>query len=133
MSYKTQNQVQILLFTSRVRERLKDVLRQYELRERHFECVVRSKELEVLLSRARTEEAKQVLQSERTRSDKLEDEVGPFLYPFVIPYSRSLPSLVPYSPRPCAFVLPLFILHIPFFPTWRHSSLPIGRPAQERN
>lgn len=41
-----------------VRERLKDVLRQYERRERHFEAVVRSKELEVLLARARVEEQK---------------------------------------------------------------------------
>ncbi|CAE6512692.1 unnamed protein product [Rhizoctonia solani] len=41
-----------------VRERLKDMLRQYERRERHFEAVVRSKELEVLLARARVEEQK---------------------------------------------------------------------------
>ncbi|CEL54296.1 hypothetical protein RSOLAG1IB_06944 [Rhizoctonia solani AG-1 IB] len=41
-----------------VRERLKDILRQYERRERHFEAVVRSKELEVLLARARVEEQK---------------------------------------------------------------------------
>ncbi|KAF8527571.1 hypothetical protein BU17DRAFT_39400 [Hysterangium stoloniferum] len=44
------------IFDGVVRERLKDVLRQYELREKHFECVIRSKELEVLLSRARAEE-----------------------------------------------------------------------------
>lgn len=61
---------------SSVRERLKDVLRQYELRERHFECVIRSKELEVLLSRARAAESKQLLQNERSRADKLDEEVG---------------------------------------------------------
>ena len=48
------------VFDGVVRERLKDVLRQYALRERHFECVVRSKELEVLLSRARAAEQHQV-------------------------------------------------------------------------
>ncbi|KZW00466.1 hypothetical protein EXIGLDRAFT_761559 [Exidia glandulosa HHB12029] len=49
------------------RERLKDILRQYELREKHFECVVRSKELEVLLAKARVEEQKHITESERSR------------------------------------------------------------------
>lgn len=62
--------------TFRVRERLKEVLRQYELRERHFECVIRSKELEVLLSRARAAEQKQLSETERARSEKLEEEVS---------------------------------------------------------
>jgi hypothetical protein len=53
------------------------VLRQYELRERHFECVVRSKELEVLLSRARAAEQKQLAEVEKLRGDKLEEEVRP--------------------------------------------------------
>lgn len=53
------------VFDGVVRERLKDVLRQYALRERHFECVVRSKELEVLLSRARAAEQHQVYYSLR--------------------------------------------------------------------
>lgn len=61
---------------SRVRERLKDVLRQYELRERHFECVIRSKELEVLLSRARAAEQKQLAEGEKARGDKAEAEVS---------------------------------------------------------
>jgi hypothetical protein len=55
-----------------VRTRLKDVLRQYELRERHFECVIRSKELEVLLSRARAAEQKQLSEG---RPGRLEEEV----------------------------------------------------------
>ena len=59
-----------------VRERLKEILRQYELRERHFECVVRSKELEVLLSRARAAEQKQLAEAEKARAEKLEEEVG---------------------------------------------------------
>ena len=42
--------------SNRVRERLKTVLRQYELRETQFEAILRSKELEVLLSKARSEE-----------------------------------------------------------------------------
>jgi hypothetical protein len=64
-----------LLNFSSVRERLKDVLRQYELRERHFECVIRSKELEVLLSRARAAEQKQLSEGEKARADKQEEEV----------------------------------------------------------
>ena len=58
-----------------VRERLKEVLRQYELRERHFECVMRSKELEVLLSRARASEQKQLLDSEKAHWAKVEEDV----------------------------------------------------------
>ena len=64
-----------LATVNRVRERLKEVLRQYELRERHFECVIRSKELEVLLSRARAAEQKQLADTERTRADRQEEEV----------------------------------------------------------
>lgn len=60
-----------------VRARLKDVLRQYELRERHFECVIRSKELEVLLSRARAAEQKQLAEGEKVRAEKVEEEVCP--------------------------------------------------------
>ncbi|KAJ3508615.1 hypothetical protein NLJ89_g5660 [Agrocybe chaxingu] len=62
------------IFDSVVRERLKEVLRQYELRERHFECVIRSKELEVLLSRARAAEQKQLAEGEKGRANKQEDE-----------------------------------------------------------
>lgn len=51
-----------------VRERLKDVLRQYELREKHFDCVIRSKELEVLLSRARAEEQRGLVEQERRKA-----------------------------------------------------------------
>jgi hypothetical protein len=61
-----------------VRERLKEVLRQYELRERHFECVIRSKELEVLLSRARAAEQKQLAEGEKARSEKADEEVTLF-------------------------------------------------------
>jgi hypothetical protein len=49
---------------SRVKERLKDLLRQYELRERHFDAIIRSKELEVMLSKARTQEIKAQLERE---------------------------------------------------------------------
>ena len=65
-----------------MRERLKEVLRQYELRERHFECVIRSKELEVLLSRARAAEQKQLAANEKARADKAEDEVSRPSSPF---------------------------------------------------
>ena len=60
-----------------MRTRLKDILRQYELRERHFECVIRSKELEVLLSRARAAEQKQLAEGEKARGEKVEEEVRP--------------------------------------------------------
>ncbi|KAH9897756.1 hypothetical protein C8Q73DRAFT_370629 [Cubamyces lactineus] len=62
------------IFDGVVQERLKEVLRQYKLRESHFECVVRSKELEVLLSRARAAEQKQLADAEKARADKMEDE-----------------------------------------------------------
>ncbi|KAG6817927.1 hypothetical protein H0H87_012395 [Tephrocybe sp. NHM501043] len=62
------------IFDGVVRERLKEVLRQYELREKHFECVIRSKELEVLLSRARAAEQKQLAEGEKARADKQDDE-----------------------------------------------------------
>ena len=64
-----------------MRERLKDILRQYELRERHFECVIRSKELEVLLSRARAAEQKQLAEGEKSRAERLEEEVRLPYYP----------------------------------------------------
>src|ERR1700761_5148715 len=60
---------------TRVRERLKDILRQYELRERHFECVIRSKELEVLLSRARAAEQKQLAEGEKARAERADEDV----------------------------------------------------------
>jgi len=60
---------------SSIRGRLKEILIQYEIRERHFECVIRSKELEVLLSRARAAEQKQLAEGEKTRSLKQEEEV----------------------------------------------------------
>ncbi|KAJ7610822.1 hypothetical protein FB45DRAFT_760965 [Roridomyces roridus] len=63
------------IFDGVVRERLKEVLRQYELRERHFECVIRSKELEVLLSRARAAEQKQLAEGEKARAEKLADDI----------------------------------------------------------
>ena len=66
------------LYPPSVRERLKEVLRQYELRERHFECVIRSKELEVLLSRARAAEQKQLAEGEKVRSQKAAEEVTLF-------------------------------------------------------
>ncbi|KAF8585106.1 hypothetical protein K439DRAFT_1344323 [Ramaria rubella] len=56
------------IFDNVVRERLKDVLRQYELREKHFDCVIRSKELEVLLSRARAEEQRGLVEQERRKA-----------------------------------------------------------------
>ncbi|KAJ8593226.1 hypothetical protein M405DRAFT_811327 [Rhizopogon salebrosus TDB-379] len=62
------------IFDGVVRERLKEVLRQYELRERHFECVIRSKELEVLLSRARAAEQKQLAEGEKAHADRVDEE-----------------------------------------------------------
>jgi hypothetical protein len=70
-----------------VRARLKDILRQYELRERHFECVIRSKELEVLLSRARAAEQKQLAEGEKVRAEKVEEEVRPRFIMIIILFS----------------------------------------------
>lgn len=47
--------------TCSTRSRLKQVFRQYELRERQYEAVLRSKELEILLARARSEECVSLL------------------------------------------------------------------------
>jgi len=59
-----------LLPTDRVRERLKNLLRQYELREKHFDAIIRSKELEVMLSKARVADYKaQIDQLDRDRSE----------------------------------------------------------------
>ncbi|KAF8808107.1 hypothetical protein BYT27DRAFT_7211700 [Phlegmacium glaucopus] len=63
-----------IIFDGVIRERLKEVLRQYELRERHFECIIRSKELEVLLSRARAAEQKQLAEGEKNRANKQDEE-----------------------------------------------------------
>lgn len=62
------------IFDTVVRERLKEVLQQYKLREQHFECVIRSKELEVLLSRARAAEQKQLADCEKNRADRADAE-----------------------------------------------------------
>ncbi|CAK5264279.1 unnamed protein product [Mycena citricolor] len=63
------------IFDGVVRERLKELLQQYKLREQHFECVIRSKELEVLLSRARAAEQKQLAEGEKLRNEKRAEEV----------------------------------------------------------
>jgi len=55
---------------------LKHVLRQYELREKHFECVIRSKDLEILLSKARAAEQKQIADGEKTVVRELNEENG---------------------------------------------------------
>ena len=66
----------IFLRPRRTKERLKFVLRQYELRERHFECFVRSRELELLLAKYREQEQGQLVEFERSRIDKLEEDVS---------------------------------------------------------
>jgi hypothetical protein len=55
-----------------VRGRLEDLLAQYELRERHFEAVIRSKQLELLLAKARVDEQKQLASNAHT----VEQQVG---------------------------------------------------------
>ncbi|KAG8976948.1 hypothetical protein FRB90_008994, partial [Tulasnella sp. 427] len=62
------------VFNGVVRERLKHVLRQYEVREKHFECVVRSRELEMLVARARLDELRRLTEEEiGGLRNKLED------------------------------------------------------------
>ena len=45
------------------------------MRERHFECFIRSKELELLLARYRESEVRQRVEAVRARADKLDEEV----------------------------------------------------------
>lgn len=72
--------LKIITIYCSVRARLKHVLRQYELREKHFECVIRSKDLEILLSKARAAEQKQIADGERTVVRELNEEVGEHLF-----------------------------------------------------
>lgn len=55
-----------------MRGRLEDLLAQYEIRERHFEAVIRSKQLELLLAKARVDEQKKLASNART----VEHQVG---------------------------------------------------------
>jgi hypothetical protein len=71
----------IKLTIQRVRERLKEFFHQYELREKHFECVIKSKELEVLLSRARAEEQKQLAEKNRALFQESDNEVRAIVSP----------------------------------------------------
>jgi hypothetical protein len=48
-----------------VRGRLEDLLAQYEIRERHFEAVIRSKQLELLRAKARVDEQKKLASNAR--------------------------------------------------------------------
>ncbi|KAI9444578.1 hypothetical protein H4582DRAFT_1909873 [Lactarius indigo] len=57
---------------ARTMEDIFDGVTNYE--KRHFECVIRSKELEVLLSRARAAEQKQLAEGEKARAEKFEEE-----------------------------------------------------------
>ena len=59
----------------RVRDRLRDLLRQYELRERHFESIIRSKELEILLAKARGEEQRHLADVERQVASATDTQV----------------------------------------------------------
>lgn len=86
-----------------VRERLKDILRQYELRERHFECVIRSKELEVLLSRARAAEQKQLAEGEKARAEKFEEEARSPNIALFKNLTKPLPLLPPLARTRCFF------------------------------
>ncbi|KAG8899032.1 hypothetical protein FRB99_006969 [Tulasnella sp. 403] len=71
------------VFNGVVRERLKHVVRQYELREKHFECVIRSKELELFISRAKVDAQRHLAEEEirqlRHRMDELQESQTRFL------------------------------------------------------
>lgn len=49
---------------SRLKEKFKSFLEQYELREKHFNCVVKSKDLELQLYDAKLEQQKQLTEQE---------------------------------------------------------------------
>ncbi|CAG7854013.1 SubName: Full=Uncharacterized protein {ECO:0000313/EMBL:CCA73262.1} [Serendipita indica DSM 11827] len=60
---ETRNSIEAI-FDGVVRERLKYLLRQYEIREAHFESVLRTKELEAMISKAKIQEARVELERE---------------------------------------------------------------------
>lgn len=68
----------------RVRERLKDLLRQYELREKHFDAIIRSKELEVMLARARTQDAKLQLDRDMEALVAVQQRVSQLFLAFLV-------------------------------------------------
>jgi len=61
-----------------VRERLKDLLRQYELREKHIDAILRSKELELMIATAQTQELNRDLQQQSDALKNFQREVGTF-------------------------------------------------------
>jgi hypothetical protein len=58
----------VFSLSTSIREKLKIVLRQYEVREQQYEAVLKSKELEILLAKARSEESKHQVDEARAQT-----------------------------------------------------------------
>lgn len=71
---ETRNSIEAI-FDGVVRERLKYLLRQYEIREAHFESVLRTKELEAMISKAKIQEARVELERETEALTAAQQEI----------------------------------------------------------
>jgi len=60
----------------RIKERLKDILDQYELREKYYECVLRAKDLEVQLLTAKSERDRRFREDDSKKLGILQDRLG---------------------------------------------------------
>ncbi|RUS15291.1 myosin-like coiled-coil protein-domain-containing protein [Endogone sp. FLAS-F59071] len=63
---------------SRLKEKFKSFLEQYELREKHFNCVVKSKDLELQLYDAKLEQQKQLTEQETMKAEALRQQIAAF-------------------------------------------------------
>ncbi|RKP10934.1 Taxilin family, partial [Thamnocephalis sphaerospora] len=62
-----------------MREKLRGFLEQYELREKHFNCVMRSKDLELQLFEARLAQQRQLAEQEGSKNTSLRNQVATFV------------------------------------------------------
>ncbi|KAF9582797.1 hypothetical protein BGW38_010751 [Lunasporangiospora selenospora] len=64
--------------STRVQERLNGFMEQYELREKHFQSVLKSTQLELELEQARLKRQSQVAEEAKAKTDLLKAQVGTF-------------------------------------------------------
>lgn len=67
-----------LLRFVRLHEKFQGFLEQYEVREKHFNSVVRSKDLELQLAQAKLEQQRQVAQQESAKVELLKSQLNAF-------------------------------------------------------
>ncbi|CAG8457236.1 1032_t:CDS:10 [Ambispora leptoticha] len=61
-----------------LKDKFRSFLEQYELREKHFNCVVRSKDLELQLYEAKLQQQRQITEEEIAKANSLKDQVDAF-------------------------------------------------------